>query len=205
MPAILRGGWELDESGEGEGSVQQGVISHFVNATTCSYVEADFFSIRKLCDRETERSKQKREPLSCPALGPLRVLSLSAAHTHWEDELWSKSRLDQSWLSSPSSGRQCWWGGEREVEWIQPHRAIMSSCHSSFQATLSVLPWLLSAKSTFVMLRRVFSTHLDVTGITRVHEKGETHKSAHRQAGYPVMRLIQVSFGLFLSSKLKMI
>lgn len=103
VPAILRGGWELDESREGEESVQQGVISHFVNATACCYVEAFFFffSIRKKCDRETERSKRKWEPLSCPALCPLRVLSLSAAHTHWEAELWSKSRLDQS---SPSSG-----------------------------------------------------------------------------------------------------
>lgn len=43
VPAILRGGWELDESREGEGRVQQGVISHFVNATACSDVWAGTF------------------------------------------------------------------------------------------------------------------------------------------------------------------
>lgn len=43
VPAILRGGWELDESREGEGSVQRGVISHFVNATACSDVWAGLF------------------------------------------------------------------------------------------------------------------------------------------------------------------
>lgn len=40
VPAILRGGWEFDESREGEGNVQRGVISHFVNATACSDVWA---------------------------------------------------------------------------------------------------------------------------------------------------------------------
>lgn len=41
---------------------------------------------------------------------------------HREAELWSKSRLDQSWLSSPSCGCWCWWWVEKE---IQPHIEVL--------------------------------------------------------------------------------
>lgn len=70
-PAILSGGWELDESSGREGRVQRGVIRHFAKATACSDVWAVFFfffHLEKLGLRETEKSKQKWEPLSCLAL-----------------------------------------------------------------------------------------------------------------------------------------
>lgn len=90
------------ESREREGRVQQ----HFVITTACSDVWAHILPFRKkMWLRGSERSKQKTGAFEAPGIVlALWETYLYLQHTHREAELWSKSRLDQSWLRSPSSG-----------------------------------------------------------------------------------------------------
>lgn len=86
-----------------------------------------FLSHQKKCDRGRLRRASRNGSLWAAhhCAGPLWESYLCLQHTHWEADLWSKSRLDQSWLSSASSGRRCRRGGELDEESAQPHVAIL--------------------------------------------------------------------------------
>lgn len=90
---------ELDASREGEGRVLWGAICHFVKAASCSDVWTVFFFsvIENECDWRSGRGAFEL-PSIIPALGD-SYLCLQL--THREAEPWSKSKLDQNWLSTP--------------------------------------------------------------------------------------------------------